>query len=50
MSTSGRPARQRQEPHLLIEGLRGVLILTLTTAGVSAAGWLVAAAFAAVFR
>jgi hypothetical protein len=49
MSNSGRPPREREEPHLLVEGLRGVLVLTLTTAGVSVAGWIVAAAFAAMF-
>jgi hypothetical protein len=49
MLNSERPPRERNEPHLLLEGLRGVLVLTLTTAGVSVAGWLVAAALAAVF-
>lgn len=49
MSNSGRAPREREEPHLLLEGLRAVLVLTLTTAGVGAAGWLVAAAFAAMF-
>lgn len=41
---------ERHEAHPLVEGLRGVLVLVLTTAGVAALGWLVAVAFAAVFR
>jgi hypothetical protein len=49
MTNSGPPPRTREETHLLVEGLRGVLVLVLTTAGVSVAGWLVAAILAAVF-
>jgi hypothetical protein len=40
----------RDEPHLLTEGLRGMLVLVLTTAGLSAVFWLVAVSFAAMFR
>lgn len=40
----------RRQAHPLVEGLRGVLVLVLTTAGLSAAAWLVAASFAALFR
>ena len=44
----GRTARSRSHP--LLEGLRGVLVLVLTTVGVAAAGWLAAVVFATVFR
>lgn len=50
MPNSGHPPRERDESHLLVEGLRGVLVLVLTTAGLSMVAWLVAAAFAALFR
>lgn len=40
---------ERHEPHLLSEGLRGMLVLVLTTLGLSVAFWLVAVSFAAMF-
>lgn len=45
-----RARADRRQAHPLVEGLRGVLVLVLTTAGLSGAAWLVAAGFAALFR
>jgi hypothetical protein len=50
MSNSRYLRHERTETHPLLEGLRGVLVLVLTTAGLSAAAWLVAAGFATLFR
>lgn len=41
---------ERDAPHPLTEGLRGMLVLVLTTLGLSLVFWLIAVSFAAMFR
>jgi hypothetical protein len=50
MPNSRRTSNERHPTHPLVEGVRGVLVLIVATAGVALTGWLAAAIIAAVFR